>query len=224
MNEAQLPFGEVVYRQIRGEIIMGGLAPGARLRLDRLRERYAASTGTLREALSRLAADGFVRAEGQRGFEVAPVSIAGLREIAGLRLLLEDHALARAFDAGGLDWEAAVIAAHHKLSAHEARLDSGDAAALAAWRRADWAFHQALIAPCGSRVLMQSHAEVFDRYLRYQMVAMAFRPEDCRLEHRQLMEAVLQRDAPRARALLRTHIEAGVEQAARRMASSAPPG
>lgn len=212
MNDAP-PFGETVYQRLRADIIMGRLAPGERLRLDALKARTGAGLGTLREALSRLSGDGFVQAEGQRGFAVAPISVAGLHEIAGLRLLLEEHALARSFAAGTLDWEAAVIAAHHRLDAHEERLERGDTARIAEWRESDWRFHQALIAACGSRVLMRSHAEVFDKYLRYQMVALAFRPAASRPEHRALREAALARDVAGAVALLRHHIRAGVEQA-----------
>src|SRR5262245_9611874 len=65
---------EKAYRQIRADIIFGKLTPGEKLRLDRLRELYGASVGTLRELLSRLASEGLVVAEGQRGFEVAPIS------------------------------------------------------------------------------------------------------------------------------------------------------
>ena len=212
-HDPALPFGEAIYRTLRTDIMMGRLAPGQKLRLEALREKYQAGTGTLREMLSRLVAEGFVRAEGQRGFEVAPISVAGLHEIAALRLLLEEHALERSFRAGTLDWEAEVIAAHHKLDVHEERLEGGDSSDINAWRMSDWAFHQALISACGSRVLMQTHAEVFDKYLRYQMIALAFRPSASRPEHRALMEAALRRDAPAACALLRDHINAGVAHA-----------
>lgn len=207
------PFGETVYQNLRSDIIMGRLRPGQKLKLESLRDGYQAGTSTLREALSRLTADGFVRAEGQRGFEVAPISEAGLREIAALRLLMEEYALARSFEAGTLDWEATVIAAHHKLDSHEERLEAGDTSDVNAWRRSDSTFHQALISACGSRVLMQTHAEVFDKYLRYQMIALAFRPSASRPEHRALMEAALRRDVEGASALLRHHIRAGVEHA-----------
>lgn len=213
MSDSGQPFGEAVYQNLRTDIIMGRLKPGQKLKLEALRDGYQAGTSTLREALSRLAADGFVRAEGQRGFEVAPISQAGLREIAALRLLLEEHALARSFEAGTLDWEAAVIAAHHKLDSHEERLEAGDTSDVNAWRRSDWTFHQTLISACGSRVLMQTHAEVFDKYLRYQMIALAFRPSASRPEHRALKDAALRRDVAGATALLRAHIHAGVEHA-----------
>ena len=66
-------------------------------------------------------------AEGQRGFEVPPVTAAELREIADLRLLLETHALAQSFAAGDVDWEGRVVAAHHKLDVVERRMLAGGA-------------------------------------------------------------------------------------------------
>ena len=80
---------EGAYRRIRGDIIFGRLSPGSKLKLDMLKDRYGASVSTLREILNRLASDGFVIAEGQRGFEVAPVSAENLKEISELRKLLE---------------------------------------------------------------------------------------------------------------------------------------
>lgn len=205
--------GASIYQRLRSDIIMGRLRPGQRLRLDQLKEDYAAGSSTLREALSRLAADGFVVAEAQRGFEVSPISASGLHEIAALRLLVEEHALARSFASGTLDWEAHVIAAHHRLDSHEERLEAGESSGLTEWRQSDWRFHQALISACGSRVLMQTHAEVFDKYLRYQMIALAFRPAASRPEHQALKLAALARDTKGAVTLLRHHIRAGVEQA-----------
>lgn len=205
--------GASIYQRLRSDIIMGRLRPGQRLRLEQLKEDYATGASTLREALSRLTADGFVLAEGQRGFEVSPISAAGLHEIAALRLLIEEHALALSFAAGALDWETRVIAAHHRLDSYELRLEAGDTSVLTQWRQSDGRFHQALIAACGSTVLMQTHAEVFDKYLRYQMIALAFRPAASRPEHLALKEAALARDTTRAVTLLRHHIGAGVEQA-----------
>src|SRR3954465_12163940 len=95
---------ESAYRRIRTDIVFGKLLPGERLKLERLRENYGASVGTLRELLARLATEGLVVAEGQRGFEVASVSAENLREIAALRLLLESHALDQSFRAGDMDW------------------------------------------------------------------------------------------------------------------------
>ena len=64
--------GEVAYGRIRGDILSGRIAPGQRLRLEVMRDTYGVGVGTLREILSRLAAEGFAVAESQRGFEAPP--------------------------------------------------------------------------------------------------------------------------------------------------------
>jgi DNA-binding GntR family transcriptional regulator len=207
----QFSIAETTYRQIRKDIIFGQLEPGSRLRLDRLKASYGTSVSTLREILSRLASEGLVVAEGQRGFEVAPISHENLKEIAALRELLECYALEQSFEAGDLDWEARVVAAHHKLDQMEQRMIAGDRSITEQWKRYDWEFHQALISACGSRVLMDTHAVIFDKYLRYQMISLTFRGAFAAEEHRRLLEAALKRDSETAQKVLREHVRAGVE-------------
>jgi DNA-binding GntR family transcriptional regulator len=201
------------WRQVRGDILTGRLPPAAKLRLEQVRGAYGASVSTLREVLNRLATEGLVIAEGQRGFEVTPVSPGNLRELAELRYLVEGAALDAAFARGDVDWEARAMAAWHRLSAMEERMRAGDAAAAADWKRFDWEFHQALIDACGSRVLMQLHGAVFDKYLRYQAIALSFRGEIAAREHRALLDAALARDAAAARGILKTHLMGGVDHA-----------
>jgi DNA-binding GntR family transcriptional regulator len=205
--------GESAYARIRGDIISGHLAPGQRLRLDKLRQSYGASVSTLREILSRLSSEGLVVAEGQRGFEVPPVSVNNLKEIADLRLLLENRALEDSFAAGDLEWEGRVVAAHHKLASMERRMGQGDRSQTDVWKRYDWEFHQALISSCGSQVLMETHAAVFDKYLRYQLIALSFRGDIAATEHRILHDCALARDAETAKEVLSRHVEGGVEHA-----------
>ncbi|WP_222858136.1 GntR family transcriptional regulator [Rhizobium cauense] len=201
------------YRQIRADIIFGRLAPGQKLKLENLKGAYETSVSTLREILNRLTSEGLVVAEGQRGFEVAPVSVADLREIAALRLLLEEHALEQSFEQGEVEWEANLVSAHYKLARMEEAMASGDTSKAEDWKRYDWEFHQALISACGSRLLMETHSAIFDKYLRYQMVALSYRGGVAEQEHRQLMEAALKRDSKTAKKILQRHIEGGVEHA-----------
>lgn len=210
------------YRQIRADIIFGRLAPGQKLKLENLKGTYETSVSTLREILNRLTSEGLVVAEGQRGFEVAGVSVADLREIAALRLLLEEHALEQSFEQGDVEWEAQLVSAHYKLARMEKVMASGDTAQAEDWKRYDWEFHQALIAACGSRLLMETHSAVFDKYLRYQMVALSYRGGVAEEEHKQLLEAALQRDSKTAKTILQRHIEGGVEHALGRGLLSAP--
>ena len=211
--EAGEAASERAWRLIRADILRGTLAPGRKLRLEGLRDSYGVAVGTLRESLNRLVAEHLVVAEGQRGFEVSPFSAKELRELARLRLLLEGHALDHAFRVGDVEWEGRVVAAHHKLGHMEDRLRAGESGALDDWRRCDSDFHRALIAACGSRTLMATLATVFDRYLRYQNVALGFRGAIAVEEHRALRDSAIRRDAGRAREILSAHILGGVDHA-----------
>ncbi|HEX8664159.1 MAG TPA: GntR family transcriptional regulator [Beijerinckiaceae bacterium] len=203
--------GDRAYERIRADIIFGRLAPAARLRLDRLAQDYGASVSTLREILSRLSSEGLVVAEGQRGFQVAPVSGEGFRDVASMRLLLETHAIPMAFKAGDLEWESRVVAAHHKLASMERRMTAGERQGTEVWKRYDREFHQALIEACGSQTLLDLYAGVFDQYLRYQMVAIVFRGAIAAREHKLLLDCALSRDADRAREVLAGHVNGCVE-------------
>jgi DNA-binding GntR family transcriptional regulator len=210
-DPAPVTVAESTYRRIRTDIIFGRLAPDEKLKLDTLKDRYGTSVSTLREILNRLTSEGLVVAEGQRGFQVASVSPENLKEISALRHLLESTALELSFAGGGIDWEGSVLAAHHKLQLTEQRMMAGDRSVTEQWKRYDWEFHQALIAACGSRVLLDTHASVFDKYLRYQMISLTFRGQIAADEHREMAAAALAHDAPTAQAVLKRHIEGGVE-------------
>ena len=204
--------GDDGYRRIRADIVFGRLRPGQKLKLDGLKESYGVSVSTLREILSRLAAEGFVLAEGRRGFEVAAVSAEDLKDLAELRLLLESHAMEVSFRKAEVEWEGRVVSAHHKLASTERLMESG-IGELEQWKRYDGEFHQALISNCGSRALMEAHALVFDKYFRYQMVAFMYRGGEPAAQHKALLECALKRDAVRAKATLVEHVNNCVEHA-----------
>jgi GntR family transcriptional regulator, carbon starvation induced regulator len=81
-----------------------------------------------------------------------------------------------------MEWEGRVVAAHHKLAATE-HLMSSNIGEPDQWNRYDSEFHQELISNCGSRALKETHAAVFDRYFRYQMIALNYRAKSVLLDH-----------------------------------------
>jgi GntR family transcriptional regulator, carbon starvation induced regulator len=202
---------ELAYRKIRSDIVGCILKPRQKLRLEPLKLQYGVGISTLREILNRLASEDLVVAEGQRGFEVSPATAADLREVADLRLLLEGHALRLSFASGDLDWEGRVVAAHHKLAVIERQLLEGAAERTRDWVRYDFNFHNALISACGSRTLLDIHASVFDRFLRYHMLAASFRGQAVADDHRALFDLALQRNAEGALKMLASHVNSGVE-------------
>jgi len=216
--------GEKAYRRIRTDIIFGRLAPGQKLKLDGLKDAYGVSISTLRELLNRLTSEGLIVAESARGFEVAPASAENLKEIANLRQLLECSALGQSFAAGDMEWEGRVVSAHHKLASMENRMLAGDQGSPELWKRYDWEFHHALISACGSAAMLETHAAVYDKYLRYQMIAVVFRGEIAAREHRQLLDSALKRDAATAQAVLIRHIQDCVTYTLRNGALNLGPG
>ena len=209
--ESAESIGETTYRRMRADILFGRLPPGRKLKLERMKDAYGASISTLRELLNRLSSEGLISAEGLRGFEVAPISAADFREVAAMRLLLECHALRASFENGDLEWEGRIVAAHHKLSRMESRVLAGEASQKEQWKRYDREFHHALISACDSTALLETHAGIYDKNLRYQMVAVVFRGEVAAREHRKLLAAALERDWRTAEAILVRHVQDCVE-------------
>jgi DNA-binding GntR family transcriptional regulator len=78
-----------LYQTIRDNIINGKYHPGFRLSQQALATELKVSRTPLREALSKLAAEGLVVGEANRGMEVAPVYNDHAEQSYGLRLLIE---------------------------------------------------------------------------------------------------------------------------------------
>ena len=211
MSNSVNAVGASTYQSIKRDIIFGELAPGTKLKLEGLRQRYAASMSTLRETLNRLSSEGFVDALDQRGFFVTPVSREDLMEIASLRVLLECHALRLSIANGNTDWEGNLVAAHHKLHLMEQKMLAGDESQKEDWKRYDWGFHLALIEACDNKNLLSLHAVLYDKYLRYQMLVLTYRGEEAVDEHRAMFEAALDRRVNDAAEILERHIKKGLK-------------
>ncbi len=200
---------EALRARLRQDIILGALAPAAKLKLEVLARAYGVSVNTLRETLSRLAADGLVVAEGQKGFAVLPVSLEDLREITEMRQLLECHALGLSIANADLDWEARVIASYHKLSKAESLVEGDPERHGADWERYNQEFHEALISNCRSRWLLLYRRAMYDHSLRYRLLSLSTKPfprSQSAREHKQILEAALKRDAVTAQRVLSAHI------------------
>ena len=79
----------LAYDELRAMIVDGRLQPGARVGQAELAEALGISRGSVREALRRLAGDGMVVFEVNRGFFVAEVGLERVLERLEARLLLE---------------------------------------------------------------------------------------------------------------------------------------
>lgn len=198
---------ERISSRVRTEILSGTRAPQARLRLNALKSEFNVSWSPLREALSRLVAEGLVQTDESRGYRVAPVSRAEMSDITRMRGTLETMALRAAIAKGDDAWEADVLAAHHRLTKLEAKRQRRED--LEQWEEWHRNYHDALISACGSPLLLQFCAQLHDQFARYRKLFLASHPFDraVAVEHRKLTEAALARDADKACGVMEIHIE-----------------
>ena len=87
---------EEAARSLRDDILSGAIPSGTRLGEVEVAERLSVSRTPVREALSRLAAEGLVQLQPNRGARVTTWTREDLREIFELRLRLEPYAVREA--------------------------------------------------------------------------------------------------------------------------------
>jgi DNA-binding GntR family transcriptional regulator len=196
------------YQRLRADLLACRLRPGERLRIHDLCKKLSVSLGAVREALSRLTSEGLVSAEPQLGFRVAPISTNDLQDLTMVRTEIEGLCLRQAIAEGDLVWESRIVAAYHRLSRtpHNAlddpkRLNDDFAAAHSE-------FHEALVSACSSAWLHRIRQILFAQSARYiaLSVPLARRERDRNQEHRELMDAAIDRDADRAVDLMAAHL------------------
>jgi len=200
---------EEVHQRIRADILAGRLLPGRRLKLALLCEEHGVSLSIVREALTRLAAEKLVRAQPQQGFAVVALSAAELRDLTFVRISIESVALRRSIELGGVEWEAGLLAAHHRLANTPVHTSEEPKRLSEAYTEAHALFHEALTAACGSPWLCDLQRSLYDNSELYRRLSYLLTPRrrNKGAEHRSLMDAALARDADRAVALLTEHYE-----------------
>lgn len=198
----------MVYDRLRRDVLTGALKPGAKLKIETLRDRYEAGASPLREALSLLTSEGLVDRIDQRGFRVAEISLAAFEELLTTRCWLEERALTESIRNGGVAWEENLVLAHHRLTRTD-RSASGELRTTTAWETAHRAFHMALLSGCGSRPLLGFCEQLYDQNIRYRYIAVssAYPQRDIADEHRQIFEAAIARNTEEAVSLLLQHYQ-----------------
>jgi DNA-binding GntR family transcriptional regulator len=195
---------------IRADVLSGVWPPGSRVPPGELAERYATSTTVIREALTRLAGENFLTTETNRGFFVPALTEGGLRDITDARCLIEGRAIELAIERGDVEWEGELIAAHHLLARTPRRTEDDPAHTSPDWLIAHRAFHEKLIEACGVPALRgfaRQLANATELFRRWSAPDPNARLRDVEGEHRDILEAVLARDAKTAVTRLRAHFQ-----------------
>jgi len=201
-EERKPSLAESVYLGIKQDIFDFRLLPGDRFTENEVAGRLNVSRTPAREALYRLAREGYLKVHYRSGWSVRELDFKQFDDLYDLRIALETAAVKQLCDEAGrpnLEDLKSIW-----LVQPETRLDDGERVCAL-----DEAFHCALVAATGNREMARCHQDVTERIhlLRRLDFTEAGRIAATYQEHAQILRAVLRRDAHRATALLRAHIE-----------------
>ncbi|MBE7942646.1 MULTISPECIES: GntR family transcriptional regulator [Ramlibacter] len=197
---------EEVHARLKEDIADFRLVPGDRFSENGLCERLGVSRTPVRQALARLAQEGWVEVQSRSGWRVRPFDFARFEQLYELRLVLESAALQRLCEArpGAQDALLARLEARWGPSGDG---PSSDGPQVAAW---DEDFHGALVAAAGNAEMARMHGEIMERIriVRRLDFTQPARIAATYAEHARILGAVRARRPDEALALLRGHISA----------------
>ena len=186
---------------LQEDIVLGRLAPGARLVEEELTQRFHTKRHVLREAFIELERFGLIERRPNRGASVRQLTLEDVNQIYAVREILERAAAARmVFDKKHYP---ALEAAQER---HDAAVEAGDAKAVF---RANFEFHDTLFAACGNPYL----AAAIDDFRRKTHVVWSYaivKPEyfrNAQREHRAMLRALREGDRKRLIELCAAHLD-----------------
>jgi DNA-binding GntR family transcriptional regulator len=194
-----------VYARLREMITTGELPSGERLRLTQLADRFRTSEMPVREALRMLQQDGLIVMESHRGAAVATVTWERVYEAVLVRMHLEVLASSEAtphHDAGSAGELRALLRRMDRMAERNRGIDFSEAN-----RR----FHTLAYEPCPHPMLKAEIQQLWDTVWQTRSRSL-FRMKPGRMrpaqrEHRALVDAFANHDAPAAAAAARTHMD-----------------
>ena len=197
------PLADRAYDGLRDRIVTLAIPPGGPINEDALRRELGLGRTPLREAIKRLALENLVVVFPRHGTFASQINIADLTAISDVRAVLEGHA---AYRAAELLSEADEVALEALVAALGEARDSADPQALMAL---DARVHRFVHRAAANPYLEETLGRYFNLSLRIWYLVLERLPHlAARVhDHGELLEAIGERDAFRARAVMVEHIE-----------------
>lgn len=198
-----------IYAKLRADILSSRRRPSEKLLIAPIGKRFGVSLAAVREALSRLVADGLVVAEDQRGFRVSPLSLADLADVTHTRIELECLALRRSIARGDAAWRRELEEAWDALRTTPYTTVADRLRHAEAWSVLHGRFHHALVGACGLEWLLRFRATLYEQSERYRLLGrmVGTRERDITAEHSRIFEATIARDSAAAEVELARHFQ-----------------
>lgn len=200
------------YYRIRELIVSLELAPGSLISERELQERLGVGRTPVREALRDLARESLVEVYPRRGMFVSRVDVGDLAGLSEVRAVIESHAARLAAERATNADREAIAELLDELNAVEG--EHGERTLI----DLDQRIHRHVYRCTHNPFLEATLNEYYVLTLRIWFLALdrVVRLEDAVGEHRQLLEAIRDRDPARAEQAMRRHVD-GFEQAMRRV-------
>lgn len=208
------PLREIVYEELKRQIMVGEIAPGTRMMEVELAEEMGVSRTPVREAIRKLEKEGLVTIEPRRGAYASDISAKDMVDILEVRQDLEGMAAGIAAqkitDEGRIELEN--IARKYKES-----VDREDIEEII---KNDEAFHKYIVGLSGNKTLIKMVSQVQELALRFRYIYYEdfSRFKNQPSEHQAIVDAIAGGDVAGARKYAEEHL-AGLKDFVRREGS-----
>lgn len=192
---------DLVYEALRKRIVAGYYPPGSRVVVDQVALELGTSKVPVREAVVRLAGEGWLQMQPHVGATVPELQPQEILETSIIRAALESVAVRLATDR-------LTEATLERMRALVEAMDTAIANKSPDYPDLNVQFHTAAFEGCPYPTLQQMAESVLERSYRHRTVRFVpgYLPES-QIEHRRLLAALEARDAEAAEAITRQHIE-----------------
>lgn len=199
----------IAYETVRQLILHGAYAPGQRLLEEELASRVGVSRTSLRDCLRRLAGEGLVRIEANRGTFVASHSSEEIEEIFQLRAVLEGHATALAAVHATEQDLAELTAIATEIDALLTQPGLSNAELFSAFQACNSRFHFCILRASGSQRLLSMSTTLLELPLvtmKEQKWPGQVSVRRSNEQHWEIIQALRAKDPLLSRLLLQAHI------------------
>ena len=197
------PLREIVYEQLKMQILTGKIVPGTRMMEVELADEMGVSRTPVREAIRKLEKEGLVTIEPRRGAYASDISVEDMVDTLEVREDLEG--LAASLAAAKMTPEE-IEELIRLTKGYSEAIHNSDTEKMISY---DEQFHRHIVACSGNKTLMQISETVQElalrfRYLYYDDFS---RYENMPVEHKHIIDAITSGDAEEARAVADQHVK-----------------
>lgn len=197
------PLREIVYEELKMQILTGKIVPGTRMMEVELAEDMGVSRTPIREAIRKLEKEGLITIEPRRGAYASQISVKDMVDILEVRQDMEGLA---AFFAASRMNEEQMKELKKESDSYNLAVAEGNTENMIAH---DTKFHRIIVESCNNSILTHMVEQLQELVLRFRYIYYGEfrRAEKMPEEHRQILEAIRDGRAEDARAAADIHID-----------------